>query len=71
MITDAIPAPKKRIHERRLTPELRAVKPGQSAILDVAAARSFVQFLKYTGKDAVRRTIGADKVQVWCIEKGA
>lgn len=65
MQTD-IPAPKERIHHKRLDDSLKAMQPGQSCLLDQLVAICLVQYGKYNGW-VMRRKAEAGQVRVWRI----
>lgn len=55
MIEDGIPAPKLRKHQRRMTPELRALQPGQSVLLGPETAMCLRRFGYRSGWEMVVR----------------
>ena len=64
VITDSIPAPEPGVRTRRMTPELKAMAVGQSALVDEATARCIRAHGYYAGWVVVVRKEG-DKIRVW------
>jgi hypothetical protein len=63
-ITDSVPLPAPRNWRKRLTPELKAIQPNQSVLLDKETARCLVVYLHYWGMKCATRTT-PEGVRVW------
>jgi hypothetical protein len=66
-IEEGVPAPKPRTWEKRLTPELREMKPGQSVLVTVEVARSLMDYIRRQGWVGVQRKEDGSQ-RVWRIE---
>ncbi len=59
------PAPKPRPRKKRITNEIRNMKPGESVVVDANTARCIVAHFRYHERTAVQRKTEDGKIQVW------
>jgi len=67
MDTNNEPPPPKRIKVSRLTEEMKALKPGESAVMDHATARCVMAFHRYNGKEVRQAKRGEGRVAIWIL----
>lgn len=63
------PPPPKRRKERRLTDEIRALRPGESFKTDPRTAKAAVNHFRYIGLDARQERQPDGQIQVWVVER--
>lgn len=62
--TSLIPPPPKRAYRPRVTPMMRAMKPGESFATDPQTAAAFTNFARYHGWEVCQRKENGS-VRVW------
>ena len=70
-ITDLPPPQEHRVRRRRLVPEIRALRPGQSLTADFATAICAVQFFRRQGWRCTTTRLPRRQMQVWILKGGA
>jgi hypothetical protein len=64
-IESNIAPPPVRVHQKRITDEIRAMKPGDSFVCDSGMLSAFKVWARYQGWEPRQQKLGDDSYRVW------